>query len=70
MPPYPRESQSLLIVGVDRTPGSARHTASGGIPSLVLALIKVGAFVIFGYVLLVGSGHDIVTEYGDAHSIR
>ncbi len=30
-------------------------TASGGIPSLVLALILVGAFVILGYVMLVGS---------------
>ena len=29
--------------------------ASGGIPSLVLALILVGAFVILGYVMLVGS---------------
>ena len=30
-------------------------TASGGIPSLVLALILLGAFVILGYVMLVGS---------------
>ncbi len=30
-------------------------TASGGIPSLVLSLILVGAFVILGYVMLVGS---------------
>ena len=45
-----RQLNEALIPRRDRL-----STASGGIPSLVLALILVGAFVILGYVMLVGS---------------
>ncbi len=45
-----RQLNEALIARRDRL-----STASGGIPSLVLALILVGAFVILGYVMLVGS---------------
>jgi hypothetical protein len=45
-----RQLHEALLARRDRL-----STASGGIPSLVLALILVGAFVILGYVMLVGS---------------
>ncbi len=45
-----KQLNSALIARRDRL-----RSASGGLPSLVLTLILLGAFIILGYVLLVGS---------------
>jgi len=45
-----KQLNTALIARRDRL-----ASATGGLPSLVLALILLGAFVILGYVLLVGS---------------
>jgi hypothetical protein len=45
-----RQLNDALIARRDRL-----SAASGGLPALILALIAVGAFIILGYVLLVGS---------------